>query len=341
MHRQAMKAPLLLACCLTVSSCSEPFELAEPAPPAEAQLEVSGPGSWTNRASMPTARRGLGAAVVNDASGQPILYAIGGLDIYRNPLRRVDGYNVVTNTWSRKADLPAGAAGIGDDGAVVIDGRIYVRGGQRLYRYNPGTDRWRQLASLPVAVYGVSVALDGLLYAAGESSLGPRLYRYNPKTDIWARRANPPTTRYQGVATSIGGKLHVGGGIQPPPDENEEYDWPADGVDVYDPATNAWTTLDAGLHGRGGSAGVGLRAQLYEIGGKGTGPDLVPDGHVDAFDPSTNTWTPKARLLTPRADAAAAKVMYKGVARLLVLGGWTQDYDEPSVTLRSMEMYTP
>lgn len=81
---------------LTLAACGESTTPTEDQP----QLLVSGLGSWTKRAPMPTPRSSLAAAVIYNASHQPILYAIGGSNNTSLALRRVEAYNFATNSWT-------------------------------------------------------------------------------------------------------------------------------------------------------------------------------------------------------------------------------------------------
>jgi Kelch motif len=96
-------------------------------PRASAELAVAS-NSWVGRANMPSIERvGLATAVVPNASGQSILYAIGGRAITGGSLGKVQAYNVATNTWTNKASLPI--AVYSTNGAGVIGGKIYISGG--------------------------------------------------------------------------------------------------------------------------------------------------------------------------------------------------------------------
>ena len=63
-------------------------------------LDVEDAGTWLEKASMPTARRGLTAGVVNGK-----IYAIGGIDQLER-VSTVEEYDPVTNTWTSKASMP-------------------------------------------------------------------------------------------------------------------------------------------------------------------------------------------------------------------------------------------
>ena len=115
---------------LTVVACNESATEPSESEQLSPALATAGVGSWASRASMPTPRHGLAAAVVQNAAGQYILYAIGGCcgtSSATSALARVEAYNASTNTWTRKADLPAKRANL--NGAEVIGGKIYVPGG--------------------------------------------------------------------------------------------------------------------------------------------------------------------------------------------------------------------
>lgn len=80
-----------------------------------------------------------------NASGQSILYAIGGRAIGGGSLGKVQAYNVATNKWTDKALLPVAA--YLTNGAGVIGGKVYISGGvtrdkffrHELHVYDPAT----------------------------------------------------------------------------------------------------------------------------------------------------------------------------------------------------------
>ena len=57
--------------------------------------------TWTSKAPMLNARRGLGAAAVGDR-----IYAIGGCNALDNPSGKVEEYTPLTDTWKTKASMP-------------------------------------------------------------------------------------------------------------------------------------------------------------------------------------------------------------------------------------------
>jgi N-acetylneuraminic acid mutarotase len=322
---------------LTLTACGESTAPTDNQP----QLLTSGLGSWTTRAPMPTPRISLAAAVLYNASHQPILYAIGGATYTSPAVRRVEAYNFATNTWTRKADLPSARAIT--DGASVINGKIYLVGGRSsnyeltgsLYVYDPASNTWSSKASLPVKTFaGTSGVIDGKLYVLVSHCVGceaeyvRRLYRYDPATNTWSRRADCPRIHASPAGNVIGGKLYVAGGI----DQNAVE---LTSLDVYDAATNTWTAKAPMPQYRVAAPAAVLGGKLYVLGG-GEGEQSW-DASVVAYDPATNTWTSKAPMLAPWEAPAARTVTYGGVSHILKIGGYSFD-GQPSGNL---EMYTP
>lgn len=82
---------------------------------------ATGPsGTWTARATMPTARHLPGVEAVND-----ILYAFGG-GTSTAVTSVVEAYDPVANLWTAKASLPSAEYGMGNG---VLNGRIHAAGG--------------------------------------------------------------------------------------------------------------------------------------------------------------------------------------------------------------------
>lgn len=339
---------LALAACgeTTFPTGPETAGTAAPAEPSsgQPQLLISGLGSWTTRAPMPTARDHLAATVVNNSSGQPVLYAIGGYDgILNTALRRVEAYNFATNTWSQKAGLPSGRAQ--SNGANVIGGKIYLAGGnsstgptRSLYVYDPGTNSWTTKASMPVTnSSGVSGVINGKLYVlvglCGNCSAPypRRLYRYDPSSNTWTRRADCPRQHVYGAAGVFDGKLYVAGGDDGTFDIQSTQGW----LDVYNPVTNTWTAKAPLPAPRAGGAATVLAKKLYVVGGSEGEDDLAS---VDAYDPATNTWAGKAPMGTARLGLVARTVTYGGVSYILAVGG---SLSNGAGVTGKLERYTP
>jgi hypothetical protein len=104
---------------MALTSCSEqPTQPDTADRPSVARETTPALNTWLMRASMPTDFTGRMTATVPNAAGQSILYVIGGYHPHTGfPARaRVDAYNVATNQWSRKHDLPVAVTNISGAG---------------------------------------------------------------------------------------------------------------------------------------------------------------------------------------------------------------------------------
>jgi len=309
--------------------------------------------TWITRANLQDNRRNVTLAAVTNASGQSIVYAIGGYNTNGQPVRTVTAYNVATNTWHFRHALPIKLAAT--NGAGVVNGKIYVSGGitnstynfpsEALYMYDPSTDTWTRKHDMPSVDdpygTGISAGADGLtgvingkLYVVTHcylaeapveyffertcygTGVGTAFFRYDPAVDHWDTRPSPSWS-YVGWPFAGGvicGKLYVMGGS---PEGN--------GVMVaYDPGTNQWTTRNPLGLARPGVATAVLGSRLYVIGGRRYDADRGVWETLDktrVYDPTTNLWTTRASLPSPRDDISGATVRLNGQARIEVVGG--------------------
>lgn len=170
--------------------------------------------SWTERASMPTAR---GALSVTEHEGK--LYAIGGFDRKANNAQ-VEIYDPVRNVWSAVAPMPTPRDHLV---AATIAGKIYAIGGRIdgdyarnlavTERYDPAVDRWTRVADLPTACSGITAAVvAGRIYVmGGEGSAGTfnENEAYDPARDGWERLAPMPTARHGLGSAVVQGRIYV------------------------------------------------------------------------------------------------------------------------------------
>jgi N-acetylneuraminic acid mutarotase len=274
--------------------------------------------SWAVRAPMPTGRAGLGVGVVTNASGQSILYAIGG-DVGGQSSTVVQAYNYTTNSWTTKARMPAQLKR--PAGVAVIAGKIYFAGGVQeaagdglklfpyLFAYSPATNTWSRKADMPKANYeGIGGAINGKLYVVA----GTTLSRYDPATNRWQTGLPPaPHSHRAGAGGVINGKLYAAGGYG-------AEGLPLDNLDVYDPATNKWTTKAHMPAARYYTAGTVLGGKLYILGGQSNQQVFAM---VTAYDPGTNTWSTKAPMSVRREMLAAGTITAFGNSKIVALGG--------------------
>jgi len=149
------------------------------------------------------------------------IYAIGGATSTSGPaFRTVEEYDPATNTWARKADLPAPRY---LHAASVVDGKIYIIAGSwqawtaspAVYEYDPATDTWERKADAPTVGSWLSAsAVDGRIYVIGigEDVFPKGVEEYDPATDTWTTRRDMPTARAALSTCELNGKIYAVGG---------------------------------------------------------------------------------------------------------------------------------
>jgi N-acetylneuraminic acid mutarotase len=329
MTRRLWLCPLALGSLMLVS-CGQETAPTEVSPVWSAA--VAG-GTWTTKAPMPTPRFNLAAGVQNNSLGQPVLYAIGGLDPNVGLTRAVEAYNFATNRWTARA--PLRLALVNTNGVGNIGGKLYLSGGNwraadgrggwhpGLHIYDPVRNTWTQRADMPQrTAAGVTGVINGKLYVlagtcnnCGPQRLIRRLYRYDPATNTWNTSLPwSPNAHAHGAGGVINGKFYVAGGLG-----NDGL--ASNKLDVYDPATNRWTTLAPMPTARYGVAGAALQNKLYIVGRTNAEPG-ERQGEVEAYNPVTNTWETHTPMPgAGRGDLAGARVTYQGRSHLIAVGG--------------------
>ena len=336
-HLDRSLAPVLLLAALGLAAlgCSEDTQApsspdAAPAGPALTPAVAATANSWLTQADMwGTERIGAAVAVVPNAAGQSVLFAIGGRTATGSTLSRVMAYNAATNSWALRAPLPLPLKQT--NGAGVIGGKIYVAGGRvsaddksyspRLFVYDPAADTWAVKRAMPTnGLNGLTVVIDDRLYVVtscqdGDECAAPFkwLLRYDPNGDTWTELATPTADLHylhRAVGGTINRKIYVGAAG-------------SSALAVYDPVTGTWTTKATAVTLLYDAASAVLGAKLYMIGGGRPNPDgtATQVRTTKVYDPGTNTWTTRAPLPASRSGASAARVIVGGRARLELVGG--------------------
>jgi N-acetylneuraminic acid mutarotase len=182
--------------------------------------------SWTTKALMPTTRFGHATSVVDGK-----IYAIGGggsSALWGSFRHAVEAYDPITDTWSRKADMPTARIFFSTS---VVDGKIYAIGGALVTKaglstvevYDPSTDTWTTKTPMPTARHAhASAVVDGKIYVIGGGPEGGHLHAgpdglsvvevYDPAMDTWTTIADMPEPRGLLSASAVGGKIYAFGG---------------------------------------------------------------------------------------------------------------------------------
>ncbi|XP_078593093.1 kelch-like protein 24a [Branchiostoma floridae x Branchiostoma japonicum] len=129
-------------------------------------------------------------------------------------LASVEVYDRSQNRWTAGVPLPQPRC---QHAAVVLDGSIYVMGGQdgeqkstsTVYCFSPGDSQWQSLKDMPVSPrYATATVLNGSIYAG----LGSHLFCFTPSENggLWSKVASG-IPFYFGM-TVFGGKIYIYGG---------------------------------------------------------------------------------------------------------------------------------
>ena len=210
-------------------------------------------GTWSYTGSLNTSRRDVPMVLLND--GRALIAAGATGADPGTTLASSELYDPTTGTWSYTANTLA----IARDGATMTklqDGRVLLAGGNQAdYTctnaaeiFDPTTNTWSSAGTMPFGGVGVTMTVlsDGRVFATRGNcgSYTATSAIYDPTTNTWTATANVPVTPVFGSFLLNNGKVLVRSG-SPDAGTNPGTIPPVD--EVYDPATNTWTTTNLPL----------------------------------------------------------------------------------------------
>lgn len=300
-------------------------------------------GTWSTVAQTTTERWEGGVVALNGK-----IYVLGGGRTIggqpNSPLAQE--FDPATGRWRDLAPLPQGASHLD---AITLNGKIYVAGGfswsnhrnplDLFLEYDPATNQWKQLARLssPRGSVGL-VAVGGMIHAIGGTGGDFRPVGthevFNPATAAWTPAAPLLTPRdHLGNVISIDGKLHVFGG--------RWSGFPSTSItlhDVYDPATDKWTSAAPLPAPRSEGAAVYYHGLVLYFGGDCNDPNAAGAfDDLQAYDPATNSWKSLAKAplgLHGQGAAVVGDVVY-------FIGGGMSCAAAPMVSKAVLEFRLP
>lgn len=309
---------------------------------------------WASVASMPGPRSELAATALDGR-----LYVAGGGTALNGDAVVVPDslwiYDPGTDAWSTGAPVPAPAHHMA---LVGHAGKLYLIGGWQgsglgmqeldtMWIYDIATDAWSMGPAMPTARGAHAAAvIDGQIHVVG-GSIAHR--NFNPDLPLgtheiydiasggWVTGTDLTNGREHLGAAVIGGKLYVAAG--------RVAGTASPRLDVYDPATQQWSSLATVPTPRSGVALVAFQGELYLLGGErfpeNTNPgfgdavgDPIPNSQtfatVEVYDPATDTWREIEPMPTRRHGLGAGVI---GNAIYAVGGGpeagwWFTDANE-------------
>ena len=288
--------------------------------------------SWTTKKPMPTARGGLGVAVVNGK-----IYAIGGSndDVQ---LAVNEEYNPVTDTWTTKASMPTARSGFA---IAVYQSKIYCIGGTTgdsdnfvsgftgvTEVYDSATDKWETKESMPTPRADLCANfVNGKIYCIGGKKYWGTdpFYQelnatevYDPAKNSWTTKSPMPIPVLGASSAVLDGKIYIIGGSR-----HFQAGWDLSTVasnQVYDPEADSWSTRTGlptaeSYAAAEAASGVTAPKKIYFVGGSNqTNYSEV----TYAYDAASNDWSTVSSMLTPRVYLALAVVD----DILYAIGGW-------------------
>ncbi len=285
--------------------------------------------SWT---ALPASPTGMGMPDAGFVLNDTIYLVAGSGNLFYS-------YNVVTNTYTQKANLPGNARW----GTIAFDinGKGYWGTGywsptwyNDFYEYDPALNTWTAKASLPVGFRsGSGIGLNGKGYA-GLGNLQSGLetfswYEFDPIANTWTQKQNGLAKVRSASPVCIGNEIFLLGGLS---DFGGAY-LQFDDLLKYNPGTNAWSLANAEIgQNRTQAAGFYLNGKIY-VGG---GHDWEPLKDFWEYDIANDQWTEKAPFYSNYFMRACAEVNGKGY----FLGGYKIG-DPQSLRSDSLVEYNP
>jgi len=225
---------------------------------------------------------------------------------------------LVHGTWSPTGGMVDGRGF--HTATRLADGRVLVVGGLQVYRtlasaelYDPRSRTWSKAGSLPTPSWGHTATLlqNGKVLVVGGSAAGgvhpgstSRAELYDPKTNTWSAAANMRTPRSFHTATLLpDGRVLVVGGLQAFTDVTQTV---LASVEVYDPATDAWSPVPPLAAARAKHDAILLsNHDVLVLGGTQRlgNQDAEASGALrtaELFDPASDTWSTTASMQDAR-----------------------------------------
>ena len=279
--------------------------------PALAQTDL---GRWITRAPLPTPRQEMPHVVLDG-----MIYVVGGILESRQATNVMEVYDPSRDLWSPAKALPVSMHHLG---VAAANGKLYVLGGyfgnsfnegNRVFEYDPATDGWKEKKPMPSPRGAhMAVTVDDKIYVIGGVASGAALgtnQMYDPATDTWQTMEPMPSPREHLAATAWNGRIYVIGGRMPT--NVGLVNVPT--LEVYDPATDTWESLQDMPTARGGLAAAALHDKIYVFGGEN--PGIFSQN--EEYDPATDTWRTMEPMPEPRHGIGAVAV----ADTIFIIGG--------------------
>jgi hypothetical protein len=229
------------------------------------------------------------------------------------------------DSWATMAEMPTARSGLG---VAAVNGKIYAIGGMNgghlntNEEYDPATNTWATKKPMPTprSRFGIAVYQNKIYVIGGERYGGYTGANevYDPLTDTWETKTPMPTVRADLCANTVNGKIHLISGNQIPLGWPE----PSNVNEVYDPATDSWTTKAPMPTATYGCVSAVVNNKIYVIESSSW---VGGSGLNQIYDAETNTWSYGKNMPTALDDegAAGATTGVMAPKRIYVMGSQT------------------
>jgi hypothetical protein len=262
---------------------------------------------WNAGVATPVAGGPLQSTVIGSTFDNK-LYVIGG-GTGAGPDVRIDqvwAFDPLSQSWTRKADVPSPGVGSNFGSAAQIGGFIYVFGGvtgppapvtvtATSWKYDIAGNTWTRIKDLPTTNFGSAVAaIGGKIYLAFGSGFVQQTWQYDPATDTYTRKTDAPVvpSPVRLHAVVLGGQMHAfAGGFE------------GNAHVIYNPANDTWTTGPVMPFTATDPAVGVLGGKAFVVGGR-------PTAHTQIFDPAIGIWSQASPIgLATGVDNTAGAVL--------------------------------
>ena len=240
--------------------------------------------TWTTKsATYPDNMVNNMACGVLTVGGTPQIYCVGGSAAGgTTSTGRVFSYDPITDTIATLTgdDWPGAVATVLPGGFAVVANKLYILGGfdipvgstNATWAFDPTAAvgaKWTQKTNYPVTKsYVPAAAIGGIIYTGGGSDIlgttvtdSAQSFRYDTATDTYTAIASIPRATGETRAVTMGTQMWVLGGGRTAPNPSNE-------VDIYDPATDTWSTgTPFGVARRNFPADSDGSAHIFLVGG--------------------------------------------------------------------------
>jgi N-acetylneuraminic acid mutarotase len=244
------------------------------------------------------------------------------------------------DSWTTLEPMPSARS---DLGVAVVDGKIYAIGGHNGSHlstnemYDPLTDTWTTKTPMPTvrSSFGIAVVQDKIYVIGGvtgpsdseSSGITDVTEVYDPLSDTWETKTSMPTPRSSLCASAINNKIYLIGGSAYT-NQSSPFYYTGDVNEVYDPATDTWTTKTRMPNSSQyyALAVDEFENKTYLISGMSVvaGPYIPVQRHTNqVYDSETDTWTNGKSI--PNVAICGACGLTTGLfapKRIYVIGGW-------------------